>query len=199
MFDDTITAIRQDEHGVDVTFDRAAARRFDLVIGADGLHSAVRRLAFGPEPDFVRHAGVYVATVSLGRPEVNDHDLLMYNTPGRAIAIHPSRGNGLAAFMYRSAAVPGFDHRDTEQHRRLLTAAFADALWRVPELLDQVRATDDLYFDSVSEVHLPRWSTGRVALLGDAASCLSLFGEGSSLAIAGAATLADALAATPRD
>lgn len=193
LFDDTIRALGQDEHGVDVTFDRAAPRRFDLVVGADGLHSTVRGLVFGPEEDFVRHMGIYVATVPLDGPVDHPHDVLLHNTPGRLVSVHPGRGRAMAAFMFRSPNVADFDHRDTAQHRRLLTAAFADATWRTPELLDQARAADDLYFDSVSQVRIPDWSTGRVALIGDAASCLSLLGEGSSLAMLGAATLADAL------
>jgi 2-polyprenyl-6-methoxyphenol hydroxylase-like FAD-dependent oxidoreductase len=196
LFDDCIVAMSQDDHGVDITFDRAAPRRFALVIGADGLHSAVRRLAFGPEAGFVQHMGLYVATVPLGGPVGNGHDVLMYNTPGKSVSIHPARGDALAAFIFRSPAIPGFDHRDTEQHKRLLTGAFAGGSWRVPELLDRVSTTDDLYFDSVSRVSLDHWSHGRLALLGDAASCVSLFGDGSTLAIVGAATLADALAAT---
>jgi 2-polyprenyl-6-methoxyphenol hydroxylase-like FAD-dependent oxidoreductase len=178
-------------------------RRFDLVIGADGLHSAVRRLAFGPEPDFVQHLGLYVATMRLdgldGLIEGGGREVVMYNTPGRAVAIHPSRGHALAFFAFRSPAVPDFDYRDTAQHKRLLAAAFADAGWRMPELLKRVQAADDLYFDSVSQVRVRPWWHGRVALVGDAASCVSLFGDGSSLAVAGAFTLAAELAASPGD
>jgi 2-polyprenyl-6-methoxyphenol hydroxylase-like FAD-dependent oxidoreductase len=202
LFNDTIVALDQDEHGVSVTFDRAQPRRFDLVIGADGLHSAVRHLAFGPESDFVQHMGLYVATMRLESLDGlldGGREVIMHNTPGRAVAIHPSRGDALAFFAFRSPAVPGFDYRDTAQHKRLLAAAFTDASWRVPELLKRVDAADDLYFDSVSQVRLRPWWRGRVALLGDAASCVSLFGDGSSLAMAGAFTLAEALAANPGD
>ncbi|AWS48524.1 FAD-dependent monooxygenase [Streptosporangium sp. 'caverna'] len=199
LFDDTIVTMRQDEHGVDVTFDRSAPRRFDLVVGADGLHSTVRRLAFGPEPGFVRHMGVYVATMPLDGPVDHPHDVLMYNTPGRLVSIHPSRGRALAAFIFRGPAITDFDHRDTEQHRRIVTKAYAGAGWRVPQLLERLQRTEDLYFDSVSQVRLPTWAQGRVALLGDAASCVSLFGDGSSLAMAGAHTLAKALATQTAD
>ncbi|MEU4404494.1 FAD-dependent monooxygenase [Streptosporangium sp. NPDC023963] len=199
LFDDTIVTLRQDEHGVDVTFDRAGPRRFDLVIGTDGLHSTVRRLAFGPESGFVRHMGVYVATLPLDGPVDHPHDVLMYNTPGRLVSIHPARGHAVAAFIFRGPAIGGFDHRDTEQHRRIVADAYAGVGWRVPELLERLRKTEDLYFDSVSHVRLPTWARGRVALLGDAASCVSLFGDGSSLAIAGARTLAKALATHPAD
>ncbi|HEU4946587.1 MAG TPA: FAD-dependent monooxygenase [Kribbella sp.] len=199
IFNDSIAALKQDEHGVDVTFEVARPRRFDLVIGADGLHSAVRRLVFGPESDFVRHQGIYVATMPLGGPVDHPREVLMYNTPGAAVSVHPGSGSPLVAFLFRSPAVRDFDHRDLEQHKRLLAEAFANGSWKVPELLDRVRTADDLYFDSVSQVRLSHWSHGRVALLGDAASCISLFGEGSSLAMAGAFTLAEELAASPDD
>jgi 2-polyprenyl-6-methoxyphenol hydroxylase-like FAD-dependent oxidoreductase len=194
IFDDTITELRQDDSGVDVTFDRSAPRRFDLVVGADGSHSLTRRLVFGPEADFVRHMGVYVATVPLGRRFEPADEVLHYNTPGRAVSIHPSREQALAAFMFRSPVIDGFDHRDVAQHKRLLEAAFSGVGWHVPELLELMRASDDVYFDAVSRVEMASWSRGRVTLLGDAASSLSLFGEGSSLAMTGAATLARSLA-----
>lgn len=199
LFDDTITGLAQDEAGVDVTFDRAPARRFDLVIGADGLHSTVRRLAFGPEQEFMRHLGVFVATLPLPLEVADPHEVVMYNTPGRALTIHPSRTKALAAFMFRAPLPSGFDHRDMQQHKRLLIEAFAGAGWRVPELLSLVRRADDLFFDSVSQVRVPQWSRGRVAVLGDAASCLSLFGDGSSSAMIGAATLAQALTSRGSD
>jgi 2-polyprenyl-6-methoxyphenol hydroxylase-like FAD-dependent oxidoreductase len=202
LFDDSIVALEQDEHGVNITFGRAQPRRFDLVIGADGLHSAVRRLAFGSESNFVRHMGLYVATMRLdGLDGLLEHEreVVMYNSPGRAVAIHPSRGDALAFFALRSPVVPGFDYRDTGQHKRLLTAAFADAGWRVPELLKHMDAADDLYFDSVSQVRVRPWWRGRVAVAGDAASCVSLFGDGSSLAMAGAFTLAEELAGSRGD
>ncbi|SEP47356.1 FAD-dependent monooxygenase [Amycolatopsis saalfeldensis] len=198
-FHDSVKTLEQDEGGVEVTFEKGAPRRFDLVVGADGLHSAVRELAFGAEAAFVKHMGVYVATLPLDGPVADPHEVVMYNSPGRAVAVHPGHGRGIAAFMYRGKAVPDFDHRDTAQHRRMLAAAYTGAGWRVPELLEQVRQADDLYLDSVSRVRLPAWSAGRIALAGDAASCVSLFGDGSTLAMAGAHTLATALAESPGD
>jgi 2-polyprenyl-6-methoxyphenol hydroxylase-like FAD-dependent oxidoreductase len=156
-------------------------------------------VAFGPESDFVRHMGIDVATMRLDSSIGRGREVVMYNTPGRAVAIHPSRGDALAFFAFRSPAVPDFDYRDTSQHKRLLAAAFADASWQVPELLERVHAADDLYFDSVSQVRVSPWWRGRVALVGDAASCVSLFGDGTSLAMAGAFTLAEELAANPGD
>ncbi|MEV6339932.1 FAD-dependent monooxygenase [Nocardia vinacea] len=199
LWGDTVTGLTQHAEGVDVTFEHTQPRRFDFVIGADGLHSAVRRLTFGDESEFVRHMGIYIATIRLDEPFGSDREVLIYNTPGRALSVHPTKGRALAAFMFRHKGVPGFDHRDIELHKRLVIEAFTDQGWRVPELLDRIRDTDDLFFDSVSKGELPRWSDGRIALLGDAASCVSLFGDGSTLAIAGAYTLAEELAATPED
>lgn len=199
MFGDTVTALNQDDDGVDVTFATAAPRRFDLVIGADGLHSTTRGLAFGPESEFVRHMGLYVATMPLDGPADNQHDVVLHNAPGRLASIHPVHGRALAAFIFRHPGVAGFNHRDLTQHKQILADTYAGDGWRVPELLDQVHAADDLWFDSVSQVRLDSWATGRVALLGDAASSVSLFGDGSTLAMAGAHTLAEELAATPAD
>lgn len=196
LFHDSITALHQDPGGVEVTFEHAPPRRFDLVVGADGLHSAVRRLTFGPEKNLVRHLGIYVATTPIPTTE-DPRAVVMHNTPGRAVAIHPCTGGALAFFAFRHPALPDFDPRDTPQHKRLLHTAFAHGAWRVPELLHHVDAATDLFFDSVSLVELPHWSTARTALLGDAASCVSLFGDGSTLAMTGAHTLASALAATP--
>lgn len=199
VFHDSITGLRQDDGGVDVTFERGAPRRFDLVIGADGLHSGVRRLAFGPEQAFVEHMGVYIATLPLAEAPTDRTELVMYNSPGRAVAVHPSRGHAIAAFMFRGAEVPGFDYRNTALHKEMLAEAYAYAGWRVPELLAQVRDADDLYFDSVSRVRMDSWAAGRIVLAGDAASCVSLFGDGSTLAMAGAYTLAQELGRTPED
>jgi 2-polyprenyl-6-methoxyphenol hydroxylase-like FAD-dependent oxidoreductase len=204
---DSITALAQDRGGVDVTFDRAEPEHFDLVAGADGLHSTVRRLAFGPEAGFVRHMGMYVAvarwsgenvaTLPVDRP-IGDEQI-MFNTPGRAFAVRPGSGKPGAAFIFRHRGVPGFDYRDLESHKRLVTEAYAGRLGGFAGFLDRIQAADDLYFDSVSRVRSPHWSTGRVTLVGDAASCLSLFGDGSTLAVAGAYTLAEELARTPGD
>lgn len=202
MFGYSVTALRQDAGGVDVTFEHAAPRRFDLVVGTDGLHSTVRALVFGPETEFVRHLGLYVATLWLGRPAAEPTTILMYNAPGRSLTVHPVRGSAGAAFIFRGPARPGLDHRDVDAHKRIILDAYAGNSWQppvLPELLDRLRAADDLFFDSVSQVRLPAWSRGRVTLLGDAASCVSLFGDGSSLAMIGATTLAETLAATPED
>lgn len=194
VFGDSIASLNQDAAGVDVTFEHAPPRRFDLVVGADGLHSTVRRLAFGPESDFVEPTGLWVATMPSPGAPTHAHEILMHNTPGRLTSVHPSRAKALVAFIFRDETTSSFDPRDGDQHKERLLRAYGGDGWRLPEFLGHVREANDLYFDSVSRVKMTSWSRGRIALLGDAASCVSLFGEGSSLAMAGAFTLANALA-----
>src|SRR5699024_2344042 len=140
------------------------------------------------------HLGMYVATVDLA-DEVEGDTVLMYNEPGRMAAVHPATGRGIAAFIFRHPALPDFDHRDSSAHRDVVARTYAGTGGRVPDLLRQVREAPDIYFDSVSRVRMDTWSSGRIVLLGDAASCVSLLGDGSSLAIAGAATLSECVAA----
>lgn len=121
-----ITALRQDDDGVDVTFDRAPPRRFDLVISADGRHSAVRGLVSGPETDCVGHLGLYVATPPLGHPAADPDTVLMQNMPGQSIAVHPARGNAGVAFIFRGPTIPGLDHRDTQRHKQIVLDTYRD-------------------------------------------------------------------------
>jgi 2-polyprenyl-6-methoxyphenol hydroxylase-like FAD-dependent oxidoreductase len=196
IFDESITSLVQDDDGVDVRLSSGAERRFDLVIGADGLHSGVRNLAFGAAHEAVHYQGLFVGTLPLGPDSVvaDRHEVEMYNEPGISASIHPGAGKPIAAFIFRSPERPDFDHRDTVQHKAILSEHYSEAGWQVPALLKLAQAADEFYFDAVSQVRLKSWSLGRVALLGDAASSVSLFGEGSSLAIIGAATLAETLA-----
>ena len=184
---------------MDVTFERSRPRRFDLVIGADGLHSIVRRLAFGADPQFVHHAGLYAATISLPGSSDGAGEMFLLNAPGKLAALHPCQGIPLAYFIFWHPVIPEFDDTDLDQHKRVLERTFAGIGWRVPEFLDAVRVARDMYFDSVARVDVAKWANGRIALLGDASSCVSLFGDGSTLAIAGAYELAKALMESPAD
>jgi len=199
LYHDTVTALDDDGSGVDVTFERAQPRRFDVVVGADGMHSRVRQLTFGPEERFTSHLGMYIATTDLDRPAADPCTVVMHNSPGRAVAVHPSTGREGGAFIFRHPRLPPGVARDPQQYKRLLREAYADLGWRVPELLERFEASDDVYFDAVSRVRLDAWSRGRTVVVGDAASCVSLLGEGSSMAIIGARVLAQALASHPGD
>jgi len=199
IFNDSIGTLNQDGMGVDVTFERSRPRRFDLVIGADGLHSIVRRLTFGADSEFVRHAGPYAATIPLPASSDAGHEMFMLNMPGKLAALHPSKGIPVAYFVFWHPEIPEFDYTDLNQYKCILERTFAGIGWRVPKFLAAVRAASDMYFDSVARVGVADWARGRIALLGDASSCVSLFGDGSTLAIAGAYELARALAESPTD
>jgi 2-polyprenyl-6-methoxyphenol hydroxylase-like FAD-dependent oxidoreductase len=202
LFGDTITALDAETGGVNVAFARSRPRRFDLVVGADGLHSRVRELVFGPEDRFVRPLGLYIATMSLGRAAEDPEAVLMYNRPGRSLTVHPVLGTAGVGFIFRAPPHQPADYRDLRDQKRVVLNAYDGMDWKVPELpalREQVSTADDLYFDAVSEVRMPRWSWGGVGLLGDAASCVSLFGDGSSLAMQGAFTLAGFLAESRHD
>jgi 2-polyprenyl-6-methoxyphenol hydroxylase-like FAD-dependent oxidoreductase len=199
LFNDSVVAVHEDGDRVNVAFETSPPRHFDYLIGCDGLHSTVRHLVFGPEEMFVLNLGLYVATFPLEQAAANSAQVVQYNMPNRAIAIHPARGNAIVALMYRAPIVTNFDYLNLAQHRDLLNDTFRDAAWPGPELLDRLNAVEDFYFDSVSRVRLECWSKGRVALLGDAASCVSFLGGGSSNAMAGAAALTESLSAAPDD
>jgi 2-polyprenyl-6-methoxyphenol hydroxylase-like FAD-dependent oxidoreductase len=196
IFDESITELSQDAGGVDVRLGSGTERRFDLLIGADGLHSITRKLIFSNSEQFVRQLGMYVGTLAIPELDLDTMAVQLYNAPGRLVAIHPGRDTPGAAFIFRHDEIRDLDLRDTRHHRKLIMTTYADDGWRVPELLDRLRDTDDLYFDAVSRVRVPRWSRGRVALVGDAVACVSLLGDGSTKAIAGACTLAEELART---
>ena len=194
LYGDTVVRLDDDGEGVEVRFERAAPRRFDLVIGADGLHSQVRRIAFGAERQFTRPLGMYIATTPLETTAPDLHTVFLHGGPGRAAMIHPTTGREGAAFIFRhQSPIPPGDAVDRHLQNRLLTGAYAGMGWRVPEMLDRIRSAEDVYFDSINRVQVDRWSRNRVVLVGDAAGCVTVFGEGSSMAIVGAATLAQAV------
>lgn len=200
LFGDTITGLDQRADGVHVTFSRAEPRVFDLVIGADGLHSAVRRLAFASQPDPVRDLGLYVSVFSVANSLGLDHAGLLHSVPGRTAAVFSTRDPAQAVAQFFFTGTPaGYDHRDSAGQRKIVADAFAGMGWHVPELLAQMAGAADFYFDSVSQVHLDRWSAGRVALIGDAGYAAGPGGNGTGTAVVAAYVLAGELAAARGD
>ncbi|MBB5959213.1 2-polyprenyl-6-methoxyphenol hydroxylase-like FAD-dependent oxidoreductase [Saccharothrix tamanrassetensis] len=197
LFDDTITSLTETPDGVDVTFERSAPRRFDLVVGADGLHSKVRALAFGPESSFVHDMGAYTSIFSTTRREDLDGWMLMHTVPGRTAGIYPTPGGqAKAMFVFKSPEVP-HDRRDDAFQRDLIARTFASDGWQVPRLLTDLKTSPDFYFDRLCQIRMDTWSRGRVVLLGDAAFCASpMAGNGTSMALVGAYLLAGELASS---
>jgi 2-polyprenyl-6-methoxyphenol hydroxylase-like FAD-dependent oxidoreductase len=202
LFEESITAIDQAADGVRVTFRNAAPRTVDLVIGADGLHSGVRALAFGPETGFRHDLGFAFAGFSVADRRGLDREVVAHNTPGRMAGCYAVRGQAGLVGVLAFATPPGFtvDPRDVAGQREVVAAAFPGGGWEVPRLVAAMRTAEDFFFDTVSQIRMPAWSAGRVALVGDAAYAPALLsGQGTSLALIGAYVLAGELAAAGGD
>ncbi|GAA4166376.1 FAD-dependent monooxygenase [Phytohabitans flavus] len=197
VFDESIDTLEQSDHGVEVTFRGGGRRTFDLVVGADGLHSRTRELVLGPEEQYHRYLGYCFAGFTVPNTFGLSHETVLWNTPGRAAALYAAGdGDELHALLsFARAEAPNGAFQDPQAQRDLVNEVFADAGWEVPGLLAAVHEAEDLFFDGVSQIRMPRWSSGRVALVGDAAYAPSfLTGQGTSLALVGAYMLAGSLA-----
>jgi 2-polyprenyl-6-methoxyphenol hydroxylase-like FAD-dependent oxidoreductase len=200
IFDDTITSLVQDEDGVAVTFERTAPRRFDLVVGADGLHSNVRRLVFGDEARFIRHFGYSVAIFTVANATGLDHEGRIYCVPGKAAGLYSDndRAKARTSFYFASPS-PGPGRRSIDEQKQGLADAFEGVGWETPRLIEAMWAAPDFYLDSISQVRMDRWWAGRVVLLGDAGYGGTLGGMGTGVAVIAAYVLAGELAASPGD
>jgi 2-polyprenyl-6-methoxyphenol hydroxylase-like FAD-dependent oxidoreductase len=196
LFGETVTALHQDGDGVRVTFEHAPPRSFELVIGADGLHSRVRQLAFGPQTQFARSLGYSVAVFAASGYRPRDEDVyIIHSKPGRMlgrVALRDDRT--LFLFVFADPASQSHAMQDVAAQKALLREQYAGGGWETARILDEQTRSDALYFDPVSQIHMHRWSAGRVALIGDAAFCVSLMaGQGSALAMTAAYVLAGEL------
>ncbi|MGV0044591.1 FAD-binding protein [Mycobacterium colombiense] len=197
LFDDTITAVQDDGAAVHVTFERAAPRSFDLVIGADGLHSNVRRLVFGPEEDYIERLGTHAAIFTVPNFLDLDYWQMWHYGDATMAGVYSARNNAearaMVGFMDTDLRI---DYRDTEAQLAELERRMAGDGWVRPQLLEYMRTAPDFYFDEMSQIKMDRWSRGRVALVGDAGYCCSpLSGQGTSVALLGAYILAGELKA----
>jgi 2-polyprenyl-6-methoxyphenol hydroxylase-like FAD-dependent oxidoreductase len=202
VFGDSVAALEEDADGVRVTFQQSAPRRFDLVIGADGLHSAVRRLAFGTEERFRRYLGGYIAVYTIPNFLGLDGRILTHSAVDRTVVVYPvwQSGDARALFMFRRAEEFDYEYHDVEQQKLLLRGVYATDGWEVPRLLEYLEDTEAFYFDSISQIRMDSFSRGRVALVGDAGYAPGAgVGGGTSLAVATAHVLARQLAAAGGD
>jgi 2-polyprenyl-6-methoxyphenol hydroxylase-like FAD-dependent oxidoreductase len=194
IFGDRICALVESSGGVDVTFEHAAPQRFDLVIAAEGIGSSTRRLVFGDEARRVP-LDLYMGYFSIPRGPGDGAIARWFNPPGaRSVFLRPG---GVCTHVILTVRQPpdGQEDKTTDQQKAWLAARFADAGWEIARILDGLASAEDFYFEAIGQVKMPRWTKGRVALVGDAGYCASpISGMGTSLALVGAYVLAGELA-----
>jgi 2-polyprenyl-6-methoxyphenol hydroxylase-like FAD-dependent oxidoreductase len=196
LFGDGIATVDDDGARVRVGFEHSPPREADLVIGADGLHSRVRQLAFGPDAGFEYPMGCHVASFEVAgyRPR-NGNTYVAHTAPGRYVARFPMRDDRMLFFvLMRDAHLGGRTPGNHAERRAALTAALGGIGWESAGILSALEQVDDIYFDSISQIRMDAWAAGRVALIGDAAACPSLIaGAGAGFALAEAYVLAGEL------
>lgn len=200
LFGDSITNISENSNGVYVEFEKNKPHIFDIVIGADGLHSIVRKLVFGDESNFSQELGVYVSVFSipnflnLTACEIEHHSLRKF------VNIYRDRKDTNAKVVMAFSVEKPFHSRDPKEQKKLIEEVFANSAWEMPRILAAMRESPDFYFDSMAQIHMPHWSKGRVTLVGDAAySATPMSGQGTSIAIVGAYILAGELSEVQGD
>jgi 2-polyprenyl-6-methoxyphenol hydroxylase-like FAD-dependent oxidoreductase len=200
LFADSISGLEESADEVAVTFASGRQRSFSLVLGCDGTHSAVRRMCFGEESSFLVFLQCCFSLTIVHKLLVEENTSQMLNVAGKAVMLNAYNGKTDIAFCFSSEKEIDYDRRNTDEQKSMIRENFEDGGWRTRELLDEMSCCEDFYFDKLCQVRMRSWSKGRVALVGDASYCPSpAAGMGSSVAILGAAALADALREHPGD
>jgi 2-polyprenyl-6-methoxyphenol hydroxylase-like FAD-dependent oxidoreductase len=200
LFNNRITGLSETADTIQVTFAQGAARPFSLVFGCDGLHSGVRKLWFGHESEYSCFMQHYASLTIVDRLLITQNTAQLYNTPGKGVLLNAYNGKTDIIFWFFSETELAYDYRDATQQQAMVLHQFAGQGWRTPELLAEVATAGISYFDKFCQIKMPAWTKGRVALVGDAGYCASpAAGVGASLAMSGAAAIADALAAHAGD
>src|SRR4029453_7621160 len=169
-FGDSVRTLDEDGDGVEVTFEHGPPRRFGLVAGADGLPPTGRRLVFGDEVGFRHYLGGYLGVFTLPNYRGLEGRMVAWSAPGRTVAMSPVRqtGQARALFLFRPATELRYDHMDLEAQRRLLRQTFPERTWELPRILSELDGAPDFYFDSIAQIRMPSWTSGRGPLVGDA-------------------------------
>lgn len=194
IFGDYPESIDDDGDQVQVKFGSGMTRKFDLVIGADGIHSKTRQLVFGNTP--ISYTDLYIAYFAIPVAESDSNWSRWYNAPGgRCIILRPDNQNMTRVLLFFRSKERGYERLDVDAQKSLLQKVFADAGFEASRVLRDLSNTDNFYFDCAGQVKMDRWTRGRVALIGDAGYCPSLLtGMGTNMAFVGAYILAGELA-----
>lgn len=198
IFDDSIKNLHETEEGISVTFKNGQTQSFDLVFGCDGIHSAVRKLWFGEEAEFSHFLQTYFSITIVDKLLIPENTTQIYNEPGKVVMLNAYHNKTDIVLCFFSENEIPYDYRNEEEQRKIILAQFSATGWRAPELLKELQQSTTFYFDKLCQMKMPSWTKGRVGLVGDAAYCASpAAGRGGSLAIDGAAALADAFQKNP--
>jgi len=193
MFGNSISGMDEAADHIDVTFRDGSKQAFGLVFGCDGIHSGVRKLWFGNENKYLHFLGQYFSITIVDKLLIRENTTQFYNVPNKAVMLNAYNGKTDIVLCFRSEKEIPYDHRNEAQQRQIISDQFANENWRVPELLEEVSRSKTFYFDKLCQVRMLSWTKGRVALVGDAGYCASpAAGKGGSLAVDGAAALAEA-------
>nr|WP_295921876.1 FAD-dependent monooxygenase [uncultured Dyadobacter sp.] len=193
IFNNSITAVSETANDIQVTFRDGTRRAFDLIVGCDGIHSIVRKLWFGHEEKYTHFLGQYFSITIVNKLLIKPNTAQMYNVPNKAVMLNAYNNKTDIILCFRSDEEIEYDYRNEEQQRAIILTRFAGESWRTAELLEEVKNSRTFYFDKLCQIKMRSWTKGRVALVGDAGYCASpAAGMGGSLAIQGAAALADA-------
>lgn len=193
IFNDSITALNETNNGIQVDFKNGTQDTFDFVFGCDGIHSSVRKLWFGDESEYMHSLQQYFSITIVNKLLIKEDTAQLYNVPNKAVMLNTYNNKTDIIFCFRTEEEIPYDYRDEEQQRKIILEAFAGESWRTQELLKEVEQSKTFYFDKLCQIKMPSWTKGRIALVGDSAYCASpAAGMGGSLAINGAAALADA-------
>lgn len=194
-FNNHISAIDQDQHKVTVTFKDKITEEFDFVIGADGIHSGVRKFVFGPEEQFAHFLNFYFSILPVDKNLGELNYCQMYNTPNTMAAVYYYNSEIADAILtFKASAKLSYDFKDIDAQKNIVINAFEGIGWKVPQLIEELKKSKNFYFSQGCQIKMPSWSNGRIALIGDAGYAPAFpTGMGSTLAMQGATILADAM------
>ena len=200
LFGDSIRRIDESADEVVVKLKSGDEHSFSLVLGCDGTHSDVRRMCFGEESSFLLFLQCYFSLTIVNKLLIEEDTSQILNVAGKTVMLNAYNGKTDIAFCFSSEKEIDYDRRNQAEQKRMIHEQFEGNGWRTGELLDEMSCCEDFYFDKLCQIRMESWSKGRVALVGDAAYCPSpAAGMGGSVAILGAAALADALHKYPGD